>query len=85
VTDFLVYRGYGTIYNKLSASLLPQMILLIENCNAQNKKGCKRDVSARLRELTTIMKEELKKKKTGTKENFETTMEVYDYLMNEVK
>jgi hypothetical protein len=85
VTDFLEKRAYGTIYNKLSASLLPQMILLIENCNAENKKGCKRDVSARLRELTTIMKEELKKKKIGTKENFETTMEVYDYLMNEVK
>jgi len=85
VTDFLEKRAYGTIYNKLSASLLPQMILLIENCNSKEKKGCKREVSSRLRELTNLMKEELKKKKTGTQENFETTMEVYDYLMQEVK
>ena len=85
VTDFLEKRAYGTMYNKLSASLLPQMILLIENCNSKEKKGCKREVSARLRELTTVMKDELKKKKIGTQENFETTMEVYDYLMQEVK
>ena len=86
VADFLEKRAYeGKMYNKFSASLLPQMILLIDNCVAHEKRGCKREVSSRLRELTTIMKEELRKKKLGVKENLEITMEVYDHLLGEVK
>jgi len=85
VEQFLEQRAYGVMYNKLSASLLPQMILLIENCNAKEKKGCKREVTSRLRELITLMKKELKKKRSGREEAFETTMEVYDYLFAEIK
>ena len=85
VTDFLEKRAYSSIYNKLSASLLPQMIEMIENCLVQEKKGCKREVSSRLRSLITLMKEELKKRKRGKKESFEITMDVYDSLMEEVK
>ena len=40
------------MYNKLTASLFPQLITLIDNCNARGQKGCKREVSRRLRELT---------------------------------
>ena len=85
VNNFLVHRAYGEMYNKLTASLLPQIITLIDNCNDRDKKGCKRDVSARIRELARVIKNELKKKKSGTKEDFEVTLEVYDYLLNEVR
>jgi len=77
---FIEQRAYGKIYTKLTASLLPQLILLIEECNSQNKKGCKGEVNARLRELIAIMKEELKNSKHQKKESFETTLEVFDYL-----
>ena len=77
---FVEQRAYGKIYTKLTASLLPQLILLIEECNTQNQKGCKGEVNARLRELIAIMKEELKNSKHQKKESFETTLEVFDYL-----
>ena len=80
---FIEQRAYGKIYNKLTASLLPQLILLIEECNTQNKKGCKGEVNARLRELIAIMKEELKSSKHQQKESFETTLEVFDYLVKD--
>jgi hypothetical protein len=73
------------MYNKLTASLFPQMITLIDNCNAREQKGCKREVSRRLRELTMLMKDEMKKKKSEPTESFETTLEVYDHLLAEVK
>jgi len=85
VSDFLEKRAYDTMYNKFSASLLPNMILLIENCILQEKKGCKYEVSSRLRELTSLMKEEIKKQKRESKENFEISIEVYDYLLEELK
>lgn len=85
VQKFLEQRAYEKIYNKFTASLIPQIILLIENCNAQEQKGCKREVSSRLRELTTLMQEELKRKRIGKKESFEIGMEVYDHLLSEVK
>ena len=81
---FIEKRAYSELYNKLTASLIPQVITLIDNCNAREQKGCKREVSRRVRELTLLMKEELKKKKSNTTESFETTLEVYDNLMKEV-
>ena len=83
-TKFIEQRAYGKIYTKLTASLLPQLILLIEECNTQNKKGCKAEVNTRLRELIAIMKEELKNSKYQKKESFETTLEVFDYLVKDI-
>ena len=80
---FIEQRAYGKIYTKLTSSLLPQLILLIEECNKQNKKGCKAEVNTRLRELITIMKDELKNSKQQKKESFETTLEVFDYLVKD--
>ena len=85
IEKFLEQRAYSEMYNKLTASLFPQLITLIDNCNARGQKGCKREVSRRLRELTMLMKEEMKKKKSETTESFETTLEVYDHLLAEVK
>ena len=85
INDFLMHRAYVRIYNKLSASILPQIITLIDNCNDRDKKGCKREVSSRIRALTIVIKSELKKKKSGRKEDFEVTLEVYDCLLNEIK
>lgn len=82
---FIEKRAYSELYNKLTASLIPQVITLIDNCNAREQKGCKREVSRRVRELTLLMKEELKKKKSNTTESFETTLEVYDRLIKEIK
>ena len=83
VARFLEYKAYTKLYNRLTASLIPQLILLIEECNARDKKGCKADVNRRLRELTNIMREELKKEHSNKKESFETSLEVFDYLLKE--
>lgn len=85
IEKFVEKRAYSEIYNKLTASLFPQIITLIDNCNARGKKGCKREVSKRIRDITNIMKEELKKKKSQSTDSFETTLEVYDRLIREVK
>ena len=85
IEKFVEKRAYSEIYNKLTASLLPQIITLIDNCNARDQKGCKREVSKRIRDLTDIMKDELKKKKSQSTDSFETTLEVYDHLIKEVK
>ena len=85
IENFIEKRAYSEIYNKLTASLIPQVITLIDNCNAREQKGCKREVSRRIRELTSIMKEELKKKKSKSNESFETTLEVYDQLVKEIQ
>lgn len=85
IEKFINERAYSEMYNKLTASLFPQIITLIDNCNAKGQKGCKRDVSKRLRVLTDLMKEELKKKKSQSSESFETSLEVYDRLLKEVK
>ena len=84
IAKFIEERAYSEMYNRLTASLLPQMITLIDYCNEREKKGCKREVSKRLRELTTLMKEELKKKKMQKSESYETTLEVYDHILKEV-
>ena len=85
IGKFIEARAYSEMYNKLTASLFPQMISLIDNCNARGQKGCKREVSKRLRELITLMKEELQKKKSKKSESYETTLEVYDKLLNGVR
>jgi hypothetical protein len=85
IEKFVTTRAYSESYNKLTASLFPQIIALIDNCNARGQKGCKREVSKRIRDLTDIMKIELKKKSSHSTENFETTLEVYDHLIKEIK
>ena len=83
IEKFIEDRAYSEMYNRLTASLLPQMITLIDYCNEREKKGCKREVSKRLKELTTLMKAELKKKKMQKSESYETTLEVYDHALKE--
>jgi len=85
IKKFIMERAYSEMYNKLTASLFPQIISLIDNCNAREQKGCKREVSKRLRELTDLMKVELQKKKSRRSEGFEITLEVYDQLLSEMK
>ncbi len=85
IEKFINERAYSEMYNSLTASLFPQVIALIDYCNARGQKGCKREVSKRLRELTILMKEELKKKNSQKSENFETTLKVYDQLLSEIK
>ena len=85
IKKFIMERAYSEMYNKLTASLFPQIISLIDNCNARGQKGCKREVSKRLRELTDLMKVELQKKKSRSSEGFEITLEVYDQLLSEMK
>lgn len=81
IEKFIDERAYSEMYNKLTASLLPQIIKLIDNCNNRGQKGCKREVSRRLRALSLIMKKELQKKQSQSTESFETTLEVYDQLL----
>jgi hypothetical protein len=81
IEKFIEGRAYSEMYNKLTASLFPQMITLIDYCNERGQKGCKREVSRRLRELTTLMKDELQKKKMLKSESYETTLEVYDQII----
>lgn len=85
IDRFLTQRAYTLMYNRLSASLLPQLITLVDHCNQRGQKGCKREVSKRIRELTRLMKEELKRKKSQSQESFEVTLEVYDHLLREGK
>ena len=85
IEKFIKERAYSEMYNKLTASLFPQVISLIDHCNARGQKGCKREVSKRLRELTDLMKVELQKKKSRSGESFEITLEVYDQLLSGMK
>jgi len=85
ITKFIEERAYSKIYNKLTASLFPQMIMLIDNCNAKEQKGCKRKVSKSLREIIELMKIEIKNKKHIDDEDFDTTLSVYNQLLLELK
>ena len=85
IDRFLRQRAYTQVYNRLSASLLPQLIALVDQCNQREQKGCKREVSRRIRELTQLMSEELKRKKSQSQGSFEVTLEVYDHLIREGK
>ena len=82
IERFLKERAYSQMYNRLTASLLPQLITLVDQCNERGQSGCKREVSRRIRELTLLMKEELKRKKSRTVESFETSLEVFDRLLD---
>jgi len=82
---FIEKRAYSDLYTKMTASLLPQLIKMIDLCIEQNKKGCKRNVGRRINELVTIMKEEIKRKKSQKVEDFETMSQVYDHLIDELK
>jgi len=83
--SFIEKRAYTDLYTKMTASLLPQLIKMIDSCIEQNKKGCKRNVSRRINELVVIMKEEIKRKKSKKIEDFETISQVYDHLISELK
>jgi hypothetical protein len=83
--SFIEKRAYTDLYTKMTASLLPQLIKMIDSCIEQNKKGCKRNVSRRINELVVIMKEEIKRKKSKKVEDFETISQVYDHLISELK
>ncbi len=85
IDRLLQERAYIHIYNRLSASLLPQLIMLVDQCNQKEQKGCKREVTRRIRELTLLMKKELHRKKSERQEGFETTLEVYDHLLKDGK
>ena len=82
---FIEKKAYSELYTKMTASLLPQLTRMIEECIERDMVGCKRDVSSRLNELVFVMKEEIKRKKKTKKENFETMRDVFDHLLNEVK
>jgi ABC-type multidrug transport system fused ATPase/permease subunit len=82
---FIEKKAYSELYTKMTASLLPQLTRMIEECLERDMVGCKRDVSSRLNELVFVMKEEIKRKKRRKKENFETMRDVYDHLIEEVK
>lgn len=82
--NFIEKRAYSDLYTKMTASLLPQLIKMIEICLEQQKKGCKREVQRRINELTKIMKAEITKTKERKRDDFETTSEVYDKLLHEI-
>jgi ABC-type transport system involved in cytochrome bd biosynthesis fused ATPase/permease subunit len=81
---FIEKRAYTDLYTKMTASLLPQLIKMIEICLEQNKTGCKREVQRRINELTKIMKTEINRVSAKKKDDFETTSEVYDKLLQEI-
>ena len=82
--NFIEKRAYTDLYTKMTNSLLPQLIKMIEICIEQHKKGCKREVQRRINELTKIMKSEISRTQAKKKDDFETTSEVYDQLLHEV-
>ncbi len=82
---FIEKRAYTDLYTKMTASLLPQLIKMIEICLAQHKSGCKREVQRRINELVKIMKAEIARTKAKRKDDFETTSEVYDRLLTEIR
>ena len=79
IEKFIKERAYSEMYNRLTASLFPQIISLIDNCNAREQKGCKRDVSKRLRELTDLMKEELNSLHKGNIARYHLRPSEYDH------
>jgi len=82
---FIEKKAYSELYTKMTASLLPQLTRMIEECIERDRVGCKREVSSRLNDLVTVMKAEIKRKKKRKKEDFETMRDVYDHLLREVK
>jgi len=85
IENLLETRAYTNIYRKLTHSILPQLIELIDNCNQKNQVGCKREVNRRINELTTILKVAIKEHKTKHQETYEISLEVVDRLLRELK
>jgi hypothetical protein len=83
--SFIDKKAYTDLYTKMTASLLPQLIKMIDLCIEKNKKGCKRDVNRRINELIVIMKDEINRKRDKKIEDFESVSQVYDHLINELK
>jgi Ca2+/Na+ antiporter len=83
--NFIEKKAYSDLYSKMTASLLPQLIKMINKCIEQKKVGCKRDVNRRINELVFIMRDEVKRKKSEKVEDFKTLSEVYDHLIDEIK
>lgn len=83
-STFIEKKAYSELYTKMTASLLPQLTKMIEECLARDMQGCKRDVSSRLNELVYVMKAEIARKKKQKKEDFETMRKVYDHLIDEL-
>lgn len=77
-------KGYLACYDTLSAALLPQVIVLIDICNEKGKKGCQREVSKRIKEFVTLLKEQTQQKRNKENEVFEITLDVYDQLLKEL-
>ena len=44
IDRFLTLKAYKNRYNSLNASILPQIIKLIDSCNEKKRVGCKREV-----------------------------------------
>ena len=82
--NFVEKRAYTELYTKMTNALLPQLIKMIEICLEQHKAGCKREVQRRINELVKIMKAEISRTKAKKRDDFETTSEVYDQLLNEI-
>ncbi len=82
---FIEKRAYSDLYTKMTASLLPQLIKMIEICLEQNKSGCKRQIQRRMNELVKIMKAEINRTDARKRDDFETTSEVYDRLLHEIR
>jgi len=83
--NFIEKKAYSDLYTKMTASLLPQLIKMIDKCIEQKRVGCKRDVNRRINELVFIMREEIKRKKSEKIEDFKTLSQVYDHLIDEIK
>ncbi len=81
---FIEKRAYTDLYTKMTNALLPQLIKMIEICLEQHKRGCKREVQRRINELTKIMKAEISRSSAKKKDDFETTSDVYDQLLQEI-
>ena len=82
-SKYMEHKAYELLYNKLTAAYLPQLILLIDQCNEKNKKGCKRHIGKRLNVLKELIKEELNRTQENRSEKFEIDLEVYDRLLLE--
>ena len=80
VDRFLILKAYKNRYNSLNASILPQIIKLIDSCNEKKRVGCKRDVSKRVNELIKLLKDEIIFIKKDKKDDFDITLEVFDRL-----
>lgn len=83
IQQFVADKVYLMCYDRLTASLLPHIITLIEQCNQREKKGCKNEVNRRIKALIALLKQEIHQHKEREVEIFEVNLEVYDRLLQE--